>query len=265
MGAWALASACASGGDPTAPGDDDNVGASSAAGHGGGGHGATSTAGGHATTTTSAGGTGGSAPCSEQPCKLTLPQCGCATDEQCTLVEGSRTCVANGSVGAGLECTGNDCVAGYLCVQMGGPPGTCHKFCEVDNDCSPPAGLCAIPLTGSGGADPVTVCSESCNPITSSGCPVAGMKCDLAQATAPPQSWFTLCTLVGTAGQGQSCVVSGDCATGLGCFNTAQPPSQDLRCLAWCKPTAPSCPTNTSCNSLNPQLLIGSDEYGACV
>jgi hypothetical protein len=147
---------------------------------------------------------------------------------------------------------------------MGGPPATCHKFCDGDADCQPPAGLCALSLNGSGGAEPVTMCSESCDPITNSGCPVAGMKCDLGQATAPPQPWFTLCTLTGSGAQGQSCVDSGDCASGLSCFNTVAPPAEDLRCLTWCKPAAPVCPANTSCTSLNPQLLVGSVEYGAC-
>ena len=264
LGCWVLGAACAKGSSSSGSDDDDNVGATSGGGHhaGGGGHSSTTTSSGGATTTStsSSSGGGGSSPCTEDPCKLALPQCGCDPGQKCTYTFGHRACVPDGSVGPGLSCTGNQCTAGYLCVQFGNPPSTCHKFCEGDADCAPPQGLCALSLTGSGGASPITLCSESCDPITNAGCPVAGMKCELSQSQTPPQPWFTLCLASGSTGQGGVCASPDDCAPSLSCFNGAQ----GLRCMAWCEVASPACPGNLTCGSLNPQLFVGSVEYGAC-
>src|SRR5262245_13875037 len=57
--------------------------------------------------------------CSEDPCKITLPQCGCDTGQQCSLGgSGERTCVDEGTLTQGAACgsLAGECLPGLLCI-----------------------------------------------------------------------------------------------------------------------------------------------------
>lgn len=262
--AWSLATGCATGDVGTD--DDDGAGAS---GNQGGGVGASTTSsstgtGGTGATSTGtglSGGSGGSEPCPEDPCKLTLPQCGCPQGQKCTFhsTQGAY-CIDDGTIDGGEECLGSGCKAGYFCVGYVGPPQTCHQFCADDGDCEAPGGVCILEVSGSGGsAASTTLCSENCNPVTGVGCPVVGMKCDALLDEGPPERTFTMCLPAGTGTQGQTCSGLGDCAQGLSCFTVGS----DHLCLTWCDRSNPQCPVG-SCNSLSTPAIVGSTEYGVC-
>lgn len=244
-----LASACATGG-----GQPGTGGASPEAG----GMGGTAALGG---MSGDGGGQGGAVTCEEDPCKLTLPQCGCAAEQMCALIPaGGRECIDAGTVAPGETCAAGQCTPGHVCVdnQTNGPP-FCHEFCDADDDCSPPGGLCV--LTVGNDADPV--CSQNCDPISGVGCSISGMKCDLGQEAGGQMRFFTRCTGAGTLGQGEICTSQSQCAAGLSCFNINGQP--DKQCLTWCNPASPNCPVSTTCGSFGPPILIGVLEYGACL
>lgn len=72
--------------------------------------------------------------CSESPCKLVSPQCGCGAGQGC--YPNAQTlepeCTTAGTRTLGQSCTTiNGCAPGLLCVG-----GFCYKACESDFDCS---------------------------------------------------------------------------------------------------------------------------------
>ncbi len=255
IAAAGLSGACAAAGNETRVGDDDDggTGASGGGGGAGGGHGG---AGGGST---GGGGEGGAMPaCEEDPCKLTEPQCGCSTGEQCTVVGAVVTCGPEGDVAPGEAC--GTCTPGHYCLNnlTGGAP-ICHRFCDDDDDCSGPGALCIYPLSGG----LATLCSQNCDPVSDTGCEVASMKCDIAQEAGGDMRWFTRCTGSGTIEQGGICTNGNQCAKGLGCFGLQG--RTDQLCLTWCKVASPNCPTDTQCASFTTPILVGTLEYGACV
>lgn len=255
---WGLGAGCSAGGSST---DDDDGGGAS--GNAGGGSttsttSTTTTATG-STTSSTASGTGG-APCDADPCKLTPPQCGCGYDEKCTVGYDGPECVQDGTIDGGQQCLGTGCKAGYICSDFVDPPETCHQFCDSDADCQAPGGACVLSLTITGSSEyTVTLCSEDCDPITSAGCPVPGMRCDALRDDGPPERFFTMCVPAGSAAQEQACSGIADCAPGLSCFTV----DSDKMCLTWCDVASPQCPTGT-CRSTDPPTLVGSTEYGVC-
>ncbi|MFO0618433.1 MAG: hypothetical protein U0414_37915 [Polyangiaceae bacterium] len=201
--------------------------------------------------------------CPEQPCKLTSPQCGCTADRQCSLdANNDRTCILEGSAPVGASCgTGNQCVPGSMCLGPAVGALSCLEFCDMDNDCTGPGGICYFTLDdGSGGAVPgVKLCTQNCDPTNNSGC-AAGLGCQAVRDTMTMQT-FTFCPKAGTGGDGASCATNGfaDCKPGFGCFTSN---GSDV-CLQWCK-VGGSCPNALTCYSLLDPLIIGSTEYGVC-
>lgn len=240
-------------GNGTAQGASDAGGASTTGGNGQGGG-----------TTVGGQGQGGGGPsCSESPCKLVAPQCGCGGGEKCTLDgTGARACDADGTAPPGAACSaGNDCAAGAICLG-GASAGYCGEFCAADADCG--ANICAVQLgDGAGGVLPdVTLCSSSCDPGSAVGCP-AGLGCVLGQESAGQQRFFFMCFEAGSVGEGGVCASAADCQVGFGCYNNGT----NNVCFRNCNVATQNCPGQT-CFALNDQnmlpVVVGSYQVGVC-
>src|SRR5688572_19519517 len=83
-------------------------------------------------------------PCSEQPCKLVAPQCGCEVGYACTVDgPGSRACVQAGTAGQSEPCDdATFCEAGTICVGYTDAQTSCATFCDDDSQCVAPGGKC---------------------------------------------------------------------------------------------------------------------------
>jgi hypothetical protein len=204
--------------------------------------------------------------CPDDPCKLTLPQCGCAAGEQCSVDGSGRACIPTGSTQNGQSCAGPDCAPGLLCVNTSDTVSTCGKFCDDDGDCTAPGGLCIIGLNdGSGNAIPgVTMCTENCDPTTNVGCPAAGTSCQVAQESAGQMRFLTHCDGAGNKQQGATCVTNADCAPTFGCYRISTGPDV-FQCLKNCKMSTQSCPAGAQCLFFQTPELVGNEEYGACL
>ena len=220
----------------------------------GGSGGATSTGG---SGTAGQGGNGGDiGPCDESPCKVTLPQCGCPAGEQCTLVGDNRDCAADGTDDIGDSCSGLSCKAGGICLSLG-TLTSCRKFCDSDADCVAPGGLCVIGITN----HTEKTCSENCDPIASTGCPLPSSKCEVGQqGTDPNVITYTVCHPSGTNTQGQACTTNGfECAPGFTCATV----NSVMACYQYCNYSSPACSVG-SCLNFDPPLEVGTTEYGVC-
>jgi hypothetical protein len=199
--------------------------------------------------------------CSEQPCKLVAPQCGCGAGEQCTVdSNGDRGCAPDGTEGIGDPCSAGDpCKAGGLCVGYQGFDSACAAFCAVDDDCGPAGSLCVIEPGGLGG---ITLCSDGCELISNQGCKVAGLSCQAG--VSPTNEPFTSCAPGGSNVANEVCADSGDCAEGYICLPTT---ANDDRCFAWCNVDSPNC-GQLNCQGLEIEagvpLVIGTVTYGVC-
>jgi hypothetical protein len=206
--------------------------------------------------------------CSESPCRLVTPQCGCGTGQSCYLVGAARTCAPTGTVPEGGSCTNaNDCTTGNVCVNYSATAPyvqMCVHHCAVDGDCAG-GGLCVGEIgDGAGGVVPgVRTCSRSCDPIAQSGC-AAGLECTFFQERAGAMRLFRSCGLsVGTGGVFDPCIDEDDCAPGYAC--------QDLglgfgpECTHWCNVgTGAGCSFGFVCYGFAPALIVGGVEYGVC-
>lgn len=213
--------------------------------------------------------TGCTTGCAESPCRLLNPQCGCPAGSGCYLNGSMRTCASAGSAGEGTTCTSvNSCQPGLICLNvsrdMAVVTNMCMRFCATDANCVGAGSNCIYTIDdGMGGSVPgVTVCSRSCNPITSVGC-VAGSSCQIFQETAAPMGFFTDCLApVGPGTQFDPCTDATDCARGFTCVGMPG------RCLAYCdEPNtwpAAGCPFDQACYGFTTPLVIGSTEYGVC-
>ncbi len=263
FGAW-LVVACATGGSRVDVGDDGNITETTAGGNGGQGGTTAPTAGGFGgTPTTTTGGNGGAGgeepPCDEDPCKVMAPQCGCPSDEKCSLLNYMRACRPAGNNSHGQTCVADsDCVAGTFCMNLGGHR-VCRDFCESNADCVGPGGQCTIELGLNPGNE--KWCSDNCDPITNGNCAVAGSKCELLQQNVT-MDWYTQCVAAGTGTQGSACNSLDDCAPGFGCLTVNSVTS----CHQYCDVDLPSCPGSApTCASFETPVIVGTKEYGGCL
>lgn len=255
---FALFSGCADNsgfdGDPPATGG----GGSDTGGEGG--EGATGGAG----ATGGMGGTGGDDMCEEDPCKLVAPQCGCGEGLKCSVNStDGRICTQDGLKNEGEQCSDMDpCKAGFLCVQTKTTVpqlSTCMEFCNDDTQCEGPGALCNVTI---GGIDGAILCSQSCDPVEDTGCPVNQTQCEVVQEAAGQQRTYTRCVGVGDGGPGDPCTTSQDCMVGHGCLldqNQGQ-----LVCLEWCKVGGAPCAQGL-CTSIVPPYDVEGVEYGVCL
>jgi len=208
----------------------------------------------------------GGGSCSESPCRLAPPQCGCPAGQGCYLDSSSaRICGTPGPETEGRACSGTTaCQPGLLCISLAST-GFCSRFCSTDADCTGGAGsLCILTLDdGSGGALPgVKLCTQQCDPtsLSPSGCP-SGLGCALYEETEAPMRLFTGCRPAGTAGTGASCTNTDDCATGHFC---ADPAGLGDECVRYCRYPGGGCGSGQVCNDFSEPIVVGGVEYGFC-
>ncbi len=203
---------------------------------------------------------GGGGSCSESPCRLVSPQCGCAAGQGCYLSGTSRVCGTPGPESEGQACSGaTACQPGLLCIGSG-TQSFCSRFCNSDADCTGGAGsLCLLELDDGTGAPlaGVTLCTAHCNPASPGvGCP-ASMGCAIFEESMGAGRIFTGCRPAGTALEGQPCVDPDDCAPGLFCG--------DGTCYRWCRqPLGSECTGFTFCESFTTPAIVGGVEFGYC-
>lgn len=235
-------------------------------GGGGAGGGAMTTTDAASSSASSASGTSsGGGTCSASPCKLTVPQCGCPSDQECGIANFMPACQAAGSLSLGQSCMGaGECAPGLLCVG-GSTGGLCDQFCAFDEDCAATGGICGLALSnGMGGSIAnADLCSGDCDLTTNSGCPVTGTGCQLGQEQTGQMRWLTYCAVAGTLGQDAMCDPTLDeCGPTFGCLNNGV---ANL-CLEYCDASnLSSCPTCVALTDQSQQpIFVGTIEVGVC-
>lgn len=208
-------------------------------------------------------------PCSESPCKLTSPQCGCAGDQACQVDgTGARECVTAGQAGTNAACdpTSKPCKAGDACIGTKGAPTSCYAYCESDSDCSGPGSLCIINLDDMNGQPimGVQLCSTNCDPITNLEC-VSGARCSIGQETTGQMRDYTTCLAAGMGAAGDTCTDDTQCKAGFICL----PVDTTSQCFQLCDVANPTtCLMGQACQPIPGQngmtLAIGGTQYGAC-
>jgi hypothetical protein len=207
----------------------------------------------------------GGGACSESPCRLAPPQCGCPSGQGCYLgAGGAHVCGTPGPENDGQTCAGEtSCRAGSLCIGAGGQ-NFCARLCGTDSDCSGAGNLCLLELgDGSGGALPgFKLCTGACNPASGVGCP-STMGCALYSETAAPMRTFTSCRPAGTASTGFSCTDTEDCAGGHFCADAGF----GNECIRICTyPSGFECTGGGICNAFTPDpVILGGVQYGYCL
>jgi hypothetical protein len=249
--------ACATGGGA---GSDDEGGTTNQ----GGANGGTTSVGGNGGNV-GVGGSGGEvSTCSEDPCKLTLPQCGCASGEKCTWAADTGSCTADGNTDPGSACNAaNTCKAGSHCLNVGSL-AVCKKYCADDTHCDAPGGLCVLQVDMTPGVPyQQKWCSDNCDPPSGVGCDAPNAKCELGKEQDGLMRYFTLCLPAGAGLDGAPCPNGyADCADGFGCIGL----DIDMNpiCLQWCNLATPSCQAG-ACTTFTPPVSVGNVTYGACL
>lgn len=199
--------------------------------------------------------------CSESPCRIATPQCGCGAGLACVSSAGVRTCAAPGTAGDGELCTTSaDCAAGLNCSKFGAraPPGICIEYCTTAADCTG-GGSCTQMLP----PEPMLgLCSFSCDPVAQTGCP-GGTACYLFAVLSVPDAIPSLassCTTPSGLAEGAACTRPRDCAPGLTCV----PVGAETVCVPQCVVGGAPC-LSGSCGSYVPPLSLFGVEYGACI
>lgn len=210
----------------------------------------------------------GCASCSDSPCRLLSPQCGCATGQACYPQGATRVCATSGAGTTGALCTSNSsCAASYACLNVaesGTPTSLCTHVCASDADCG--GGLCIIRLDdGTGAAVPgLTLCTHPCNAATNLGC-AAGTTCTFFSETAGAMRTFTDCTAPTTGtGEDMSCVTTAPtCSPDRYCVDTGD--GLGPACHHWCNTaTGAGCTIGHSCLSFSTPIVVNGVTYGVC-
>ncbi len=197
------------------------------------------------------------------------PNAGCGSGSVCdidmnALMTGGTTCRPSGTgKETQADCVRDECAGGYTCYTASKQTvASCVAFCSVDSNCTAPGGFCVLELTYENASDQsepvpgVKLCSQNCDPISATGCPMSwGCEIDL---DATSGHYFTACTPVGLRTDPMSCTADSDCAVGLACVGATNQMMCKPRCI-WHSPTA--C---TTCTQLTTHPTIGGVEYGIC-
>jgi len=211
---------------------------------------------------------GCSAACTESPCRLVSPQCGCAAGQACYMAGMSRACTTEGTAAVGTTCAGaGGCVAGAACLGVSADPATsltqCYPHCDTDADCSAGSLCNAVNDSATMMAIPgVGVCSSNCDLRSNSGC-ATGARCHVFREEAGAMRWHTDCIgPQGTGGQGASCTNVLDCQPGFLCTGTAGA----TRCLRWCSNVGSTigCGSLEICYGFGTPISIRGTTYGVC-
>jgi hypothetical protein len=150
-----------------------------------------------------------------------------------------------------------ECGAGFTCVEDLPGEASCLAFCADDGDCAGPGGACDVQLVTDDDEDIPggTVCTQSCNPLSSNGCPNQwGCRVDVDH---------TRCRPGGPGRHLDPCSGDEDCAVGFGCVEANGTPVCLRNCrvgvVGVCSQLA-----GTVCTSYTVPAVIGGVEYGAC-
>ena len=211
---------------------------------------------------------GCTATCSDTPCRLISPQCGCPTGQGCFLSGTTRACANLGTLAEGDPCsTATDCSAGTMCLNAGDSTtvfNICTRHCATDSDCATDS-LCVYELNdGTGTPIPgVRLCSHACDIVRQTGC-TAGTYCVGYRESTGAMRRFTDCsTPEGSGGRGATCVTNTDCQGGYACVDTGGTSDQ---CLHLCETaTGVGCISGESCSSFSTPYILNGDEIGACL
>jgi hypothetical protein len=198
------------------------------------------------------------------PCTL-MPQQGCSSDTACDLVPGDRwgntACRAVSKPGKEVDrCqTVEECAAGYRC--MASAPGVCMKYCSSDADCTSPGGLCMMLRVTVGGytVPGVFVCSQNCDPITSSGCPSGALRCTVDRSN--DGRTYTVCEGAGSGAQNAACTKARDCASGYQCYNHGAGSQCSRICL---NDSDCASESGTTCHPTTIGWPLADKTYSAC-
>lgn len=196
-------------------------------------------------------------PCEEDPCRLVLPQCGCAADEMCQRTirgDNFRECVPPGDNGRDEPCTQSvQCITGHTCVGFGGD-GICSRYCYGSAECADAASQCVEFTAPSEG---VGACTPICDPVLNTGC-AEGYGCHLVVARRVEDAGDAPVTVCGPAdGQGGGSPCKQLCAPGFMCLG-------DALCHEVCVVgDATTCSVGASCAPLG-AIVIDGVEYGTC-
>lgn len=219
--------------------------------------------------------------CVRTPCDI-LSQCGCESNPQTPVCDldfnqlpvGATKCRANlldGTETTTCSAT-NTCGPLHVCVG-----GRCRKYCDDNDDCAGPGGLCLIELTYGNPAMPIpmapTTCTTDCNPTaaTNATCP-ASWAChiyveDPTPGTPGDETFLTDCDAQGGGAVGATCTGNRSCNAGLDCV-TLNPGGNQCRPTCVCPGgncAAGTCPGGTgSCRGYTMPPVIGGVTYGVC-
>lgn len=220
--------------------------------------------------------------CARTPCDI-LSQCGCESNAQTPVCDldfnqlpvGATKCRANlldGTETTTCSAT-NSCGPLHVCVG-----GRCRKYCDDDNDCAGPGGVCLIDLTY--GNPPMNIpmapktCTTDCQPqaTTNATCP-ASWACHIYVNDPTPggtmgdESFLTDCDAPGGGVTGGTCTSNRSCNPGLDCV-TLNPGGNQCRPTCVCPGgncAAGTCPGGSgTCRAYTSPPVIGGVTYGVC-
>jgi hypothetical protein len=200
------------------------------------------------------------------------PQCGCGTNETCTVsseTTGAVSCVSAGTQTLGRPCaqTG-DCVAGLACFY-----GACRPYCSsARSKCSAPGtDLCVEVLDAQNQPEPnMLLCTIACDPRVPST--VCGTNACLWFPTYYSPEKVSDCNFAGATPAYSTCQSDADCKPGYACVDH---PKYGPECERWCRvgvagdcnaPSGETFPPDLSCKDVfgaNAPVINGQTE-GVC-
>jgi len=157
------------------------------------------------------------------------------------------------------------CAAGYSCIGASATAASCLRYCGADSDCGGGVGaLCVVTLVD-GAMLPipgVKLCSQSCAPLDSSGCPTT-WGCRLALEQGGAMRGYTTCEPTGSAGNHGSCTSDASCQAGFQCICSDANCTGPKQCRKLCNATDNlGCSAGQACTGLG--VVIGGKAWGIC-
>lgn len=196
-------------------------------------------------------------------------QCGCETDQMCTVVDtvtGATGCRPAGTTAPYSTCLlDNDCQAGHGCVG-----GVCKRFCDgtVTDTCeSGPYAQCVQVTDGQGDIPGYFVCFRTCNPTAPETSDDTYEGCGPGVNCLPGPDGVSSCLASDTPGvRGDACeTAQGEpdpfaCAPGYACVSTGA----EWTCKRSCDVAAPDCGPGLACNRYAEPQRAAEREIGYC-
>ncbi|HEX2732249.1 MAG TPA: proprotein convertase P-domain-containing protein [Polyangiaceae bacterium] len=198
-----------------------------------------------------------------------VPQCGCQSDENCTVVnlgKGFTGCVAAGDTEPYAPCHGTDgeCGAGFACVA-----GVCKQLCDgtTTNVCGEGAYNACEQVTQAGKpVDGFYVCQRTCDPLEPSHVSDLYAGCGAGANCLPGLDGVSVCVGAKNSGvEGTSCKGPDGpdpqaCAPGLACVALAT----GAVCLPSCNLDGDDCGAGESCVGYSDPVGAADVAIGYC-